>query len=602
MNDREHDLARLAEAVSDGAAVDWETETSGHPDLGPILQQFRLLESLAAAHRGDPGETAGRESQNRAAREATADVGPKSWGPLRLLEGVGRGGFGEIYRAFDPALQREVALKLLRPDRFRGEADLRRFLEEGRRLARVHHPNVLGVLGVDWHEGRLGIWTDFLRGQTLEALLGQQGPFGAAEAAQIGIELCRALAAVHAAGLVHRDVKASNVMREQGGRIVLMDFGTADEALGSSSASGGDPISGTPLTMAPEVLRGESAGPVADLYGLGVLLYRLVSGRFPVEASSPAELKTAHERGERAPLLDRRPDLPAEFVSIVERALDSDPGRRYASAGAMEWALAEWRGAPAASGAATTSREDRRRPLWLAAAAIVLGAFLAIALWPRGTAHVPATQAPAQVTRPDASMGGAPSGTASVAPLTASAALLRDRDGHEEALAPGDRVKPGDGLLLEIQGSEPIYVYVLDEDTRGSVYVLFPAPGLDLGNPLQANVLHRLPGTLKGEPHDWQVTSAGGQETVIVIASREPLPALEQEISAFPRATPGRPVVYGELAPGAIGALRGIGGMPRASDASGARRRLSQVLRSGLAPAGGSAPWIWQIQLENHGD
>ena len=143
------------------------------------------------------------------------------------------------------------------------------------------------------------------------------------EAALACIELCDALAAVHAQGLTHGDVKAANIMRERGGRVVLMDFGAVTEV--PRCGSGGGATLGTPLVMAPEVLRGETPGTTADLYSLGVLLYRLVSGHYPVEAESVQELCEKHARGESVPLADRRPDLPTAFLEVVERALGRLP-------------------------------------------------------------------------------------------------------------------------------------------------------------------------------------------------------------------------------------------------------------------------------------
>src|SRR6185436_4474651 len=129
------------------------------------------------------------------------------WGPLQVLEQIGEGSFGEVYRVRDPSLDREVALKLWRESA--SPAMVERLLLEGRRLARVRHPNVLVVYGADRFDDRSGMWTDLIRGQTLEEILDRQGPFGARETAGIGVELCRALAAVHRAGLIHRDVKTT---------------------------------------------------------------------------------------------------------------------------------------------------------------------------------------------------------------------------------------------------------------------------------------------------------------------------------------------------------------------------------------------------------
>ena len=176
---------------------------------------------------------------------------------FELIQQIGEGAFGDVYRARD-ALHRDVALKLLRHVSGRSaEQQAARILHEGRVLARVRHPSVVTVYGAEEHDGRVGLWMEFIEGRTLEALLRSQGSFGAREAALIGRELCRALAAVHGAGLVHRDIKAQNVMREAGGRLVLMDFG-AGQIMQEEARTGGR-VTGTPLYLAPELLRGAPA-------------------------------------------------------------------------------------------------------------------------------------------------------------------------------------------------------------------------------------------------------------------------------------------------------------------------------------------------------
>ena len=147
------------------------------------------------------------------------------------------------------------------------------------------------------------------------------------------MEVCRALAAVHRANIIHRDVKAQNVMRaHDGGGIILMDFG-AGEFQGNALATRPQ---GTPLYMAPELFESSAASVRTDIYAAGVLLFHLVTNAFPVNGGSMQELREAHARGERRRLRDERPDLPDSFISIVERAIDPDPMRRYATAGDME--------------------------------------------------------------------------------------------------------------------------------------------------------------------------------------------------------------------------------------------------------------------------
>lgn len=257
-----------------------------------------------------------------------------TWGPFERLQPIGRGAFGMVYRAWDPRLERDVALKLLRPRR--GDVGQGMLLEEARMMARVRHPNVVPVYGVEAHDGRIGFWSEFIAGQTLAALVAAQGPMSPREAALAGIEICQALGAVHAAGLLHQDIKAENVMREIGGRILLMDFGLSRLAADATSGAG------TPLYMAPELLAGSPASHASDLYALGVLLFFLISGKFPYTSDSLRQLRqSSASTSGRTALLDARPGLPIALARAVESACHPDPSRRPASAGALGLLLAE---------------------------------------------------------------------------------------------------------------------------------------------------------------------------------------------------------------------------------------------------------------------
>jgi len=289
-----------------------------------------------------------------------------SWGPFRLLERVGQGSFGEVYRAFDTTLEREVALKLLLPRYGSQGDDAMAVLREARSMARVRHPNVVPVYGVDSFDSRVGFWSDFVHGKTLSALLSAQGRFSPQEAALIGIDLAKAVNAVHAAGLLHRDIKASNVMREEGGRILLMDFGLS---LAGGQRHG---FAGSPPYMAPELFAGQPASVESDIYALGVLLYQLLTAKYPIDATTISAIRAAHEAGARRSLYDERPDLPKPLAQAVETALASDPGNRFQSAGQMIAALSE--------SIAVRAQEPRRRAFraWMA---VPIAAALAWIVW-----------------------------------------------------------------------------------------------------------------------------------------------------------------------------------------------------------------------------
>jgi serine/threonine protein kinase len=222
------------------------------------------------------------EGSNPAVKMEPGDRGQapatgRTWGSFELVELVGRGSFGEVYRAWDPRLQREIALKLLLPWSVDNEAQFDVLLREARALASVRHPNIVPIYGVDRHDGLVGFWTDFVHGKTLALLVREQGPFGYREAALIGLDVAKALSAVHRTGLLHRDIKAENVMREAGGRILLMDFGLS--ALPQWQCE----LAGTPRYMAPELFAGGQASVASDIYAVGILLFYLVAGQFPAE-------------------------------------------------------------------------------------------------------------------------------------------------------------------------------------------------------------------------------------------------------------------------------------------------------------------------------
>ena len=358
----DHELERSAEAVADLDRPDWEATAPRRPELRRAIAGLRVLARLAAAHREArrtfrPDEEPTRE---RPAGEADPSLREPAfqWGFLRALDRIGEGSFGEVWRAWDPSLEREVALKLRRlsppseggpPLARTSDPATRHWLDEARRLASVRHPNVLTVYGAAEHEGRAGLWTELVRGESVEECLAREGPLAVREVARIGRDLCRALAAVHETGLVHGDIKAANVMLEplsSGSaptRVVLMDFGAAHVAAGAGWRSGGLVGStGTPLVMAPEVLGSEPASVASDLYSVGALLFRMATGRYPVEAESLDSLRERHARGERLQLPALRPGVPPHFARLVDRALERDPAARPTTADEVARALDEF--------------------------------------------------------------------------------------------------------------------------------------------------------------------------------------------------------------------------------------------------------------------
>jgi tRNA A-37 threonylcarbamoyl transferase component Bud32 len=328
-------LDEAIEQIADGLTVDWSAIDRGAPGRArEWAKSLRVLNDIVKLHRDAAADYEETTMATAAPANGAPSPAPDTWGKYTLTNRVGEGSYGSVYRAWDSDLEYDVAIKILH--RRVGDTRLReRLLQEGRALAKIQHNNVVRVLGIEAHADRVGLCMEFVRGKTLADIVRGQGKLSAAEAVLIGEDLCRALSAVHRAGFIHRDVKAKNVMRDDNGRIVLMDFGTGR----SSEALNKNDRAGTPLYMAPEVIEDGQQSVRSDVYSLGVLLYYLVTGEYPVNARSIEELRAAHARREHRWLSELRPDLPVGFMQVVERAIALDPEDRYANASELLSAL-----------------------------------------------------------------------------------------------------------------------------------------------------------------------------------------------------------------------------------------------------------------------
>jgi len=309
-------------------------------------------------------------------------------GPYEILAPIGAGGMGEVYRAKDTRLGRDVALKIL-PESFAREPDrLRRFEQEARAVAALNHPNILAIHDIGQHNGTPFLVSELLEGESLRAAL-DRGPLPQRKTIEYGVQIAHGLAAAHEKGIVHRDLKPENVFVTKDGRIKILDFGLAklaqqagagsDEVtLGSHTAVG--VVMGTASYMAPEQVRGETADPRTDIFAFGAVLYEMLSGVRAFRRDTTAETMTAV-------LKDDPPELtgPLRLVSptlerIVRRCLEKSPEQRFQSARDLSFALSALSGTEA-SGAARVTAGPRRFPLLLWAGFPLALAAVAAATW-----------------------------------------------------------------------------------------------------------------------------------------------------------------------------------------------------------------------------
>ena len=297
-------------------------------------------------------------------------------GKYQIVRTLGSGGMGAVYQALQPAMNRMVALKLIRAEMVTKPDAVARFHKEMMVTARVEHPNTIRVYDFGDDDGQLYLAMEFLAGASLRQVIESTGPLDVARLVRIGKQVANALGAIHAQGVVHRDLKPDNVMLLDsfGERdfVKVLDFGIAkvlDEQVRLTAT--GKPI-GTPTYMAPEQAMGKDVDPRTDLYALGVMLYHMASGRVPFHAALTGTMLLAHVHETPTPIQTVAPNLPPALAALIMQLLEKDPAARPASAAEVAARLDRLHGA---------RRSSKAR--WLVVLAAVLaasGAALAYAL------------------------------------------------------------------------------------------------------------------------------------------------------------------------------------------------------------------------------
>jgi len=288
----------------------------------------------------------------------------------RLEEVVGRGGMGVVYRAHDLRLKRTVALKLMAPELALDERFRERFSRESELAMSLEHPNVVPIHDAGEFEGRLYLAMRHVEGTDLKALLREEELLGPARALAITAQIANALDAAHAKGLVHRDVKPSNVLLDPDQHAYLADFGLTRRLSEQGVQSGDGRSMGTPSYLAPEQIEGGPVDGRADIYSLGCLLYECLTGEAPFARDSRLAVAWAHLEEEPPSIGDRVPQLPAAIDDVIHKAMAKDPEERYATCGELIAAAED------ALGLGPVAPPRRRR---LAVAVAVLAALTALA-------------------------------------------------------------------------------------------------------------------------------------------------------------------------------------------------------------------------------
>jgi WD40 repeat protein/tRNA A-37 threonylcarbamoyl transferase component Bud32 len=319
-------LLRYEEAREQGAILTPEEVCVEHPELVAAFRQ--RLQELGRLQQFLAGST-----EPETAPPATSGAGAMVAGH-ELLEVLGQGGTGVVYKARQPGLNRFVALKLLRSGPFSAPAHRARFKLEAEAIARLRHPNIVQVIQVGEHEGQPYLTLEFCPGGSLADQLKRDGPVAPRAAAECVRQLAGAIQAAHDGGIVHRDLKPANVLRDERGVLRVTDFGLAKDLGDSNVSLTGDLIMGTPAYMAPEQAEGRNreVGPLADVWALGGILYALLTGRPPFQGPSHHETLQFVLTSDPVPPRRLRREVPRDLETICLKCLEKDPARRYGSA------------------------------------------------------------------------------------------------------------------------------------------------------------------------------------------------------------------------------------------------------------------------------
>ncbi len=348
-------LNRYVEAIQAGrdtiSGVPIEAFLSRHPELKPYAACLDSLErmlppsEMMTAEKDVPANLAA-DSPSRSStpeRDSQSDTGrnpsslfkqlPFDFGCYELLEEIGRGGMGVIYRARHKTLDAHVAVKLIRSSDLASQEEVRRFYQEARAAAGLAHPHIIKVHDVGEEHGLHYLAMDLIEGTDLSSLL-REGPLSADRSAELLTAVARAVHYLHTRGVVHRDLKPSNILLDQLGKPFVTDFGLAKLYTQDAHATTTGTIIGTPCYMSPEQAWGRphEVTQLSDIYSLGAILYEMLTGRPPFQEENPLDVLLRVRESEPVPPSQWNRRLPADIEQICLRCLEKEPDRRYQSA------------------------------------------------------------------------------------------------------------------------------------------------------------------------------------------------------------------------------------------------------------------------------
>ena len=324
-------LDTLSKQQAAGKPIDFDALGREHPDLVDEIKQLLAVGQMIdfAKLKSTNATTIGQSGPHVPANTVQL---PSTFGEYELLEEIGRGGMGIVYKAWDKTLQRHVALKMILRGIHATPADLGRFRSEAQAAGGLTHPNIVPVYQVGEQDGQAYFCMKYVVGRTLAAVMADK-PLHPREAARYMVAIARAVQHAHEKGILHRDLKPSNILIDENDQPLVTDFGLAKRVAGGESLTGTGAIVGTPSYMAPEQAEGTKNPTMAcDVYSLGAILYELLTGRPPFLAASAVEtlLLVRSEEPVRPRALNPQIDVDLEF--ICRKCLEKRPEHRYASA------------------------------------------------------------------------------------------------------------------------------------------------------------------------------------------------------------------------------------------------------------------------------